>query len=307
MRESREEKRTREREKAKARKKRRSRIGAIIAIIIILIVAFTALRVWIESKPGNVDPIVTSGSAYDDSDRINILFLGTNQGLADTIMVFSFDSEQNRLEAVSVPRDTYYYRAEYAGAAYQKINSVFSTEGIEGCAKAVSDVLDGIPIHYYAETDSEGIAKIVDAMGGVEMDVPIDMDYEDPDQDLYIHLKAGYQLLNGDQAVQYLRFRSAYADGDLGRVSAQQEFLKAAVKQSAGLNFFKVATTAKREVDTNISTTRALGLVMNAVKLSDGSFNTYTIPGTPGMQDGLSYYFADETATAELIRQIYFG
>ncbi|MDR3363580.1 MAG: LCP family protein [Clostridiales Family XIII bacterium] len=318
MRETRQERREREREeeyererqqqrrKRNQRKKRKSRAGAYIAIIVVLVLAFTGLRIWLEARPGSAEPIVIAGAdEFVAEGRVNILFLGTNQGLSDTMMVFSFDVEKKILDEISVPRDTYYARSAYPGAAYQKINSVLETEGYEGCARAVSAVLGGVPIHYYAEIDSEGVKKIVDSMGGVTMNVPIDMDYEDADQNLYIHLKAGPQTLGGDQAVQYLRFRSGYANADLGRVSAQQEFLKAAISGSAGLDFPKVALTAQGEVKTNMKFTAAMGLAGNAIGMGGGSFNAYTIPGTTGMQNGASYFFADAAGTKALMQQIY--
>ena len=296
----------RERSQKRAQKQKKRKVGGIITLVILVLIAFTALRVWMESRPGAVDPVVIAGSnEFADSNRINILFLGTNQGLSDTIMVFSLDMEKHRLDQISIPRDTYYPRSKFPGAAYQKVNSVYSTEGLKGASKAAGEILGGIPIHYYAEVDTKGAIKIIDAMGGVYMNVPIDMHYSDPDQNLYIDLKAGYQLLSGEQALQFLRFRSAYPDADLGRIRAQQEFLKAMLAQGGGLNFLYVAMTAQREVTTNMRLTSALALVSQASGMSDWTFNTHTLPGSTGMQNGLSYFFHDAAATKELMRQIY--
>jgi len=301
-----ERKRERERERELERKRRRRRAGGIVALIIILLVAFTGIRIWLDTRPGAAEPIVASGAAeFSGNDRVNILFLGTNQGLSDTMMVFSLDFASKRLDEISIPRDTYYPRSNYSGAAYQKINSVYSTEGYQGACKAASDVLGGIPIHFYGVLDSAGIVKIVDAMGGVEMNVPINMDYEDPDQNLYIHLKAGPQLLNGDQAMQYLRFRSGYANADLGRVSAQQEFLKAVLSQSSAFDIPKIALVASQQAKTNLGMTTALGLLARASGMQGWAFNTQTIPGKTGMQNGLSYFFADAAGTKAMMDQIY--
>jgi LCP family protein required for cell wall assembly len=235
------------------------------------------------------------------------LFLGSNQGLTDTMMVFSIDTKNKIIDEISVPRDTYYERPSFPGAAYQKINSVLETEGYVGCAQAVSNVLGGLPIHYYAELTDDGVRKIVDAMGGVEMDVPIDMQYTDVDQNLYIDLRAGPQVLTGDQAVQYLRFRSGYANADLGRVSAQQEFLKAVVRQSMGLDLPRVALTAQSVVETNVSFPAALSMASQLAGVSDGDFRTWMLPGTPQMLNGASYYIADRAATDDMMRQILGG
>lgn len=298
----------RERERKNARRRRRRSVGGVIALIIILAFGFAVLRAWMETRPGGADPIVVAGSdELDDKNRVNILFMGTNQGLTDTIMVFSYDMGNNVFDQISIPRDTYYYRPAYAGAAYQKINSVYETEGYEGACQAVSDVLCGIPVHYYAVLAPEGVKKIVDAMGGIVMDVPFDMQYSDPDQDLYIDLQAGTQRLTGDQAMQYLRYRSGYANGDLGRVSAQQEFLKAVMSQSSGMDYPKIALAASSVTKTNISLTSGLGLVTKAMGKQGGTFVTHTIPGSAGMKDGLSYFFHDEAGTEELVRSLYAG
>jgi len=286
--------------------RKRGKAGGIIALIIILLLVFTGLRVWMDTRPGAAEPIVMPGSGeFDNSNRVNILFLGTNQGLSDTIMVFSLDMEKKRLDQISLPRDTYYPRSAYAGAAYQKLNSVYSTEGSMGASKAASDILGGIPIHYYAEVDTKGAINIVNAMGGVDMYVPIDMKYSDPDQNLYIDLRAGQQRLSGEQALMFLRFRSAYPDADLGRISAQQEFLKAAFSQLGGMNIPSVAVTVQREVNTNMNMTTALGYVTRASGMSGWNFVTHKLPGTTGMRDGLSYFFHDAAAAKELMRQIY--
>jgi anionic cell wall polymer biosynthesis LytR-Cps2A-Psr (LCP) family protein len=142
-------------------------------------------------------------------------------------------------------------------------------------------------------------------MGGVDMYVPIDMKYTDVDQNLYIDLRAGQQHLNGEQALMFLRFRSAYPDADLGRISAQQEFLKAAFSQLGAVNVPSVAVTVQREVNTNMNITTALGYVARISGTGGWSFTTHKLSGSTGMQDGLSYFFHDAAAAKELMRQIY--
>ena len=293
----------REQEYKQGKKKRK---GGIVALVIIIILAVLIAWFWFGSRTENIKPIIMPGSGdFADSPRINILFFGTNQGLSDTIMLFSIDPENNRLDEISIPRDTYYYRPHYSGAAYQKINSVYSSEGYVAACQAASDVLGGVPIHYYAELKPEGVKKIVDAMGGVIVTVPMDMNYVDVDQDLYIDLKAGTQLLNGDQCMQYLRFRSGYANADLGRIGAQQGFLKELLGQAGGLDIAKIAVVANGEVKTNMTLPAQAGLMSRAAKVTGGSAYTHMIPGQSGMQDGLSYYFHDAPATKDLMRQIY--
>jgi LCP family protein required for cell wall assembly len=250
---------------------------------------------------------------YEDSKRINILVLGENQGLTDTIMLASFDTEIKRVDLISVPRDTYYERPDYPGAALQKINSVFKSEGSAddpeqgavAMARAVSDVLCGVPIHFYDIYSDDDIKKIVDAMGGIEIDVPMNMKYTDKKQNLYIDLKKGKQTLNGDQAVQFLRYRKGYKMGDLGRVEAQQSFMKEAFKQSIGLGFPKVAKTVMDNVESNMAGKMAIRIGSEAVGMKAKDMKTWMTPGEAKMMNGASYYIVDESKTEDMMNKIF--
>jgi len=293
-----------ENRREKKKKNRRGKVGGVIALILIILFAFTAIRVFMLMQPGS-DPVLVEGTGEYGDGRVNVLFLGTNQGLSDTIMVFSFDSKNKRLDAISIPRDTYYSRPQFSGAAFQKVNSVYSSEGPEAACRAASHILGGIPIHYYAVLDTKGAARVIDAMGGVTMYVPIDMNYTDVDQNLFINLQAGTQHLTGEQAVHFARFRSGYATADLGRIGAQQELLKAMMEQAGGLDYAKIAVVASAETKTNMDVFAQVAFASKATSMSGGTFHTHMLPGTTGMKDGLSFFFNDESATRELMRQIY--
>ena len=242
---------------------------------------------------------------YKDSKRVNILVLGSNNSLTDTIMLCSFDTENKRVDVISVPRDTYYERSDYQDPAYQKINSIYGTEGEKALAKAVSKVLCGVPIHFYEILEDKDVASIVDSMGGVEYDIPMDMQYDSKSGDLHIDLKEGKQVLNGEEAVQLLRFRSGYAEGDLGRVNAQQEFMKEAFKQSIGIGFPKVAKTVLDEVDSNLKATMAVRIATKAVGMESKDVETWTTPGYADYMNGASYFFNDPEGTEEMMNEIY--
>ncbi|MDR1495959.1 MAG: LCP family protein [Clostridiales Family XIII bacterium] len=230
---------------------------------------------------------------YKDSGRLNVLVLGENQGLTDTIMLASFDTKIKRVDLISVPRDTYYERPDYPGAGLQKINSVYKSEGSKddpeqgavAMAKAVSDVLSGVPIHFYEIYSDDDIKKIVDAMDGIEIDVPMDMKYTDKQQKLYIDLKKGKQKLNGDEAVQFLRFRKGYKTGDIGRMEAQQNFMKEAFKQSVGLGFPKVAKTVMDNVESNMANKMAVRIGSEAVGMKAKDMKTWMTPGEAKMMN----------------------
>jgi LCP family protein required for cell wall assembly len=250
---------------------------------------------------------------YADSRRINILVLGENQGLTDTIMLASFDTTLKRVDLISVPRDTYYERPDYPGAALQKINSVYKSEGSAddpekgavAMAKAVSNVLSGVPIHFYEIYSDDDIKKIVTAMGGIEIDVPMDMKYTSKKHNLYINLKKGKQVLDGDEAVQYLRFRKGYKTGDLGRIEAQQNFMKEAFKQSIGLGFPKVAKTVMDNVESNMAGKMAVRIGTEAVGMSMSDMETWMTPGEAKTMNRASYYIVDEAKTDEMMNEIF--
>ncbi|MDR1027932.1 MAG: LCP family protein [Clostridiales Family XIII bacterium] len=301
------------------RKKKKSFGKVFLPVFLILLIVFT-IGMFVVDKYGifglfggdlmeDISPIAGGDSdfakKYKDSKRVNVLLLGHNQELTDTIMLGSFDTELKRVDVISVPRDTYYERSDYSGAAYQKINSIYKTEGVEAMATAVSNVLNGVPIHFYDIIGDEGVAHIVDAMGGVEIDVPMDMQYTDEGQNLYIDLKQGVQTLNGDQAVQFLRFRKDYPTGDIGRVEAQQRFIKEAFKQSIGFGFPKVAQTAMEEVETNMKLKMAVRIASNAVGMTAENIETHMTPGESSTFNDASYYLVDAERTAAMMEMIY--
>ena len=257
--------------------------------------------------PALVDENSPFFEAFKDSERVNVLLLGSNHAMTDTIMLVSYDLKAQHVDLISIPRDTYYPRPGYNDAGSKKINAVYSSEKALGTAKAVSETLLGMPIHYYALVDYDGIGKIVDAMGGVPMDIPFHMRYNDPydKPPLHIDIPKGPQVLSGEQAVQFLRYRHGYPEGDIGRIKAQQTFMKSAFSQMLSLSLPKIASTIIANVDSDISVGMAAKLATKAVGLSGSNLETYMLPGVPQNAEGLSFWFADTEKTAEMIKTIY--
>lgn len=246
---------------------------------------------------------------FKDSKRINVLLLGeTKEKLSDTIMVASYDQETKDIDIISVPRDTYHEREGYTDPGTKKINAAYWGDPVNS-AQAVHEVLQGIPINYYATINYEGVANIVDAIGGVDVDVPFDMNYEKHSENppLIIHLKAGEQTLNGKDAVGFLRYRSGYRDGDYGRINAQQQFVESALKKSSGLNITKLAGSVIENVDSDITLRTILSLASDANEVSTDSVDMHTLPGNSGMYQGLSFFFGDYDQIEEMLRAIYSG
>lgn len=253
-----------------------------------------------------VDPDSPFYDAFTTANRVNVLCLGVNSNMADTIMLVSFDMDEKSVDIISVPRDTYYYRTGYTNPAAHKINAVMPKDGAVGMAKAVSKTLLDIPINYYAVIKYDGIRAIVDSMGGVPMDVQMDMKYKDPydTPPLVIDIKKGFQTLNGDQAVQFLRFRKGYSNADIGRIDAQQAFVKAAFKQALGKDLLKVIKKGFEEVDSDIKVKTVLAVAAKAIGMSEADMNTYTMPHTLYGQAPW-YVIADGEGIEAMITEIY--
>lgn len=226
-----------------------------------------------------VDPNSPFYEAFNDKKRINLLLVGVNQGLTDTIMVASFDTKRKHVDLISVPRDTYYERKGFNGEAERKINAAYRKD-IRNTAYAVSDVLEGMPIHCYAIVEYKGVATIVDSMGGVPMDIPKPMRYKDLSDKppLIIDIPAGQQILDGEHAVQFLRYRSGYREGDIGRVKAQQEFMKSAFKQMLSFDLPKIARTIAKNVESDVTVSMAARIAGKAVGMKADSIETYIMP-----------------------------
>lgn len=255
------------------------------------------------------------GMSFDDSD-MTFLLMGIDasnvkeaKGVrADTIMLFNLDKKNDKLSIISIPRDT---RTSIYGRKYkEKVNHSFAYGGAELTTSTVSNLL-GIDIDYYAVVDYDLVKNFIDLIGGIEIYVPIDMKYEDPTANppLYIDLKEGLQTLDGDKALQYLRFRKGYANADLGRIDAQQEFLKVVINDTLSLRNIpkipKMIQLYNSNVDTNIPLTMAMRYGFSAI-INSLDIETYVLPGSPKMLNGVSYYIHDEEATKEMINQIFY-
>lgn len=259
-----------------------------------------------EQLPAIVDEESPFFQAFSDKNRVNILLLGVNDNLTDTIMLASFDTDAKHVDLISVPRDTYYHRAGYNGEAENKINAAYRGNPVN-TAKAVSEILLGMPINYYAVIDYDGVENIVDSMGGVPMNIQKGgMHYKDPydTPPLVIDIPEGEQVLDGKHAVQFLRYRKGYLEGDIGRVKAHQEFMKSAFRQCLSFKLPKVAKTVFNNVDSDITIGETLSLATAATGISGGDIETYLLPSTP-LPEKPYYVIPDAKGIAEMINQIY--
>ncbi len=274
---------------------------------------FSGTQSLVKDMPTLVDKNSPFFEAFKDKKRVNVLLMGVNDGMTDTLMLGSYDLDAQHVDVISIPRDTYYPREGADSAAERKINSIYGVDKAVGTAEAVSDILQGMPINYYVVVDYKTVKKVVDSMGGVPMNITFHMHYNDPydDPPLKIDIPEGYQVLDGATAVEFLRFRkgsngyAGYPEGDIGRIKAQQEFVKSAFRQALGFSLPKVVKTTLDNVDSDLPLGMATKLAAKAVGLKGDNIQTIMIPGESGTKDGLSYWFADEDGVKDMLTQIY--
>lgn len=240
----------------------------------------------------------------DGTDK-NILICGVDKAeqRADVIMLVCSNSENKVVNILSIPRDT---RVELPNGKRSKINACLGRENGEELLCEKVRELTGKPVNSFCKVNFEGLRNIVDALGGIRYNVPMDMDYEDPYQDLKIHLKKGEQVLDGEQTEGLLRFRSGYANADLGRIDVQQDFIKEAARQKLSFKYLFRVPAVLGEVSKNLDTDMSgLDILSFALKVKDSDMNSYILPGAPKYIGGVSYYIADENAAEQI--DILFG
>ena len=226
-------------------------------------------------------------------------------GNSDTNILLAVDAENNYIHGVSIARDT---KAVWGGQSH-KINAAFGSGGAEKLAEVVSDQL-GIPVDFTVAVDLQGFVALVDAIGGVDFEVPINMNYDDPYQDLYIHFSAGMQHLTGEEALKVVRFRhnndgSGYGTEDIGRMQTQQKFLKAVARQTLTLsNVDKIpefANIFNTYVKTDLSLGNLAWLGGEAISMGADAVSFSTLPGEWSGKDG--FIHLDPDATLEMVNQ----
>jgi polyisoprenyl-teichoic acid--peptidoglycan teichoic acid transferase len=229
-------------------------------------------------------------------------------GLSDTMLMVRFDPQQRKLVVLSIPRDT---RTWVQGVGLTKLNEANYDGGPALAARATSELLGNVGIDRYIRINVQGVEKLVDALGGVKLYVPLDMHYEDESQHLYIDLKKGEQHLNGAQALQFLRFRYD-SFGDIGRVQRQQMLMKALMQQALNpatlARVPQILSVIQANLDTNLSVEELVALVGFASQSARPTTQMLMVPGdfsTPEQYEA-SYWLPDQRKLDAMVAQ-YFG
>lgn len=321
------------RRKKEEKKKKRSVLKAFLIIITILVIGVGGFVGYSVYKNGwGLGGLLATMKGHNEETRKNMpelkmLILGVSTDLdsqlTDTIIVASYNPNTQKANLLSIPRDTYTGENTKRAVAAKKINALYNmTKDPQETLDAVNKIT-GLEIENYVIVRTEALIELVDAIGGVQFNVPIDMYYTDKTQNLTINLKAGEQLIDGDKAEQLLRFRhnnngtsypTEYGDNDFGRMRTQRDFITATLKQTLKPgNIFKVKQIleiADKNVETNMSFDYISDYLPYAVEFNSENLVTATLPGTTpnfNQTNGVSIFVADDEEAKALVQSMFFG
>lgn len=280
-------------------------IIAIMIVSLVVLLSLVALFTFFFYGNAENDINVKMINTANLNDVYNILLLGKDQaaGLCDVIILTSIDMQKGEVNVMQIPRDTYF---NYGNGEHNKINGAPCVLGAEQFVKEISNAL-GVRIDYYLCLDLNTLEKMVDMISGIEIDIPVDMDYEDPAQGLSIHLKAGKNTLNGKQALGFLRYRAGYATGDIGRLDAQKLFLNAFSKKVSEQNnprlCLELFKLIMKNSETNIKEKDILSLAMKMSGKKDMKAFYMTACGEAvrSEKSGAWYYILSSASMSELL------
>lgn len=257
--------------------------------------------------------LVQSGTHKNNNVEIpetfTLLVLGKDDSssLADVMMLVNINTAEKRAVILQIPRDTYINLGE---ESYKKINgaSKFLGGDTKLCEK-ISDTM-GIKIDGYVSFDTDLVRETVDILGGIELYVPMNMDYDDPYQNLSIHLKKGKQILNGDEAVSFVRYRKGYLRADIGRIDAQKIFVSAFAKtllEKVGAeDALPLSKVMMRYVKTDLPITELVSLGFSMYKASPENISFATMPGeeVKSEKSGAWFYVLSRNGCEEILKSI---
>lgn len=272
----------------------------------------TGLRLTELTRPVNIlvlgVKVLTSDISDAPPETQNLGYhalVNSFDGLSDSMLMLRFNPEDKKLNVLSIPRDT---RTLVEGHGVTKINAANAEGGPALTAQTVSELLNGVPVDRYVRINVQGVEKLVDAIGGVTVYVPKDMKYQDDSQHLYINLKAGEHHLNGNQALQFLRFRYD-ENGDIGRIQRQQLLMRAVMEQTLNPAILprmpKILSVIQSHIDTNLTLEELMALVGFGVRTNRANVQMLMLPGRfsqAGEYDA-SYWLPDSDRIATMMAQ----
>jgi LCP family protein required for cell wall assembly len=286
-------------------------LGSVVGIILYVAThsrAFTGSAI-VPRPAGDARPFAWP---FGLTRRVNVLLIGVDVTInerrqvlpysrSDALMLVSFDPQRDRIGMLSIPRDTYMTVPQVGP---ERINAAYAVGGPRLTIRTVQDLL-GVPVQYYVKLGPASFEKVVDAIGGIEIDVEKDMKYTDTWGNLYIDLKKGRQELSGDGASQYIRFRDDN-EGDIGRIRRQQKLLLAIIKKlkspAMTLSLPRVVQAVVTNTQTNLSFSELITLGLFMSRLDLARIQTVTLPGEVG-----NYVFLDEGQMQQIVAEMFLG
>ena len=320
--------------KTKKRKNKKVAKLIILLLIILLIVGTIFVVKRVKDLGGGLRGVTAmilghNKDTLENLDTFYCLVMGESEGLTDTIMLVAYSPKKGEASILSIPRDTFTGTNQNTAGGYDKINSLYrgtskQKKDAQRTVDAVSKIT-GVEIPYYAVIDTKGVRQMVDLLGGVYFDVPINMKYNDYSQKLHIDLKKGYQLLNGDQAEQLLRFRhnndsqgritttypAEYGVEDEGRMRTQREFITAMMKQTLKVEnvtkINKIIDIMHENLVTNIDIQKIKDYVPYAIDFNTEKLNKEQLPGKPVQASisGTWLYVHDKKETESIVKRLF--
>lgn len=255
-------------------------------------------------------------------DNLDFLLIGESGNMTDSIMACRYDPKTQKAYMLSIPRDTFIGNSEANATTSDKINCVYNIKKDPmNTVKAVNKVT-GLNLKYYVFVDTKALTEIVDAIGGVEFDVPIDMEYDDTSKDntLHINLKKGTQKIDGNKAEQLLRFRhnndgssypKEYGDNDLGRMHTQRDFIKATLNQTIRANnIFKLnelLDIVNKHVKTNLSVSLIKDYIPYAVNFDTENLQSDMLPNESKKINEIWFVKVTDSEAEKLVNDMFFG
>lgn len=258
------------------------------------------------TNPGLRMPFVSP--PFGGRDLVSILVLGVDDrggvlGRSDAMMLVFVGPKTNKVAILHIPRDS---RVRIPGHGVDKINAAFAIRGAE-LARETVEYFIGEPIDFFVTLKVEGSRKLVDLVGGVDLFVEKDMNYVDRSQGLYINLERGYQRLDGEEAMEYVRFRHDRW-GDIGRIERQKKFLKALVRKLLSPQNLpklpKIVLQARECLDTDMMVEDMLDLVRVVRKVKPEEVLMETLPGRPTTMRGVCYWLIEEEGACHVLSRL---
>ena len=290
----------RKKRKVKRDYTRVKRLGAVLLLVILVSVAFL--------RGGANNGESPREDARADEVKY-VMIMGVDRraddvGRSDTLMVAAVDVDASKAALLSIPRDT---RVAIEGNGFDKINHAYAFGGHSLTQKTVENLL-GVKMDHYILVDTRSFERIIDAIGGVDLNVEKRMYYEDPWDDnggLVIDLYPGEQHLDGERAIQYVRYRDG--EGDIGRVGRQQKFVKAVLSKVISPDMLprlpKLAEEIRKAVETDMSVTDLLELAGLMEEVHKNGLQAQMVPGQPAFLKDISYWIPDITDVRAILPQ----